>query len=129
MSSEVHTNTTQEATAAQRIRSDWKALLDKLSYKAIVNNVPYLAFLALLCVLYINNSQRAVEVQRELNSKNKTLKELRWKYMDIKSQLTNAKMETEVIRKAMNLNLKPLTLPAYTIATDTNTAPTTTPAQ
>ena len=55
-----------EQPAAERIRSDWKALLDKVSYKGIVNNIPFLAFLALICVLYINNSQRAVSMQREL---------------------------------------------------------------
>lgn len=108
----------QEASSAQRIRSDWKMLLEKVSYKAIVNNIPYLAFVALLGVLYINNSQHAIEMQRELNNKNKTLKELRWRYMDIKTQLTNARMETEVIRNAGRLGLKPMVLPAYKISAD-----------
>ena len=102
----------------QRIRNDWKSLLDKMSYRGIVNNIPFLAFLALLCVLYINNSQRAIETQRELNKQNKVLKELRWKYMDIKSQLMNAGMESEVIRSAASLGLKPLMLPAYKVEAD-----------
>lgn len=101
-----------------RIKSDWKVLLDRLSYKGIVNNIPFLAFLALICVLYINNSQRAVSMQRELNTQNKDLKELRWKYMDIKSQLMNAGMESEMIRSAAGLGLKPLALPPYTIVVD-----------
>jgi hypothetical protein len=103
---------------AQLIRNDWKALLDKLSYKGIVNNIPFLAFLALICVLYINNSQRAISTQRELNVQTKYLKELRWKYMDIKSQLMNAGMESEVIRSAAGLGLKTLALPPYTIEAD-----------
>ena len=77
----------QEQQPVQRVKSDWKALVDKLSYKAIVNNIPFLAFVALLAVLYINNSQRAVDIQRELNKENKVLKELRWKYMDVSSKL------------------------------------------
>jgi len=72
-------------TPAQRVRSDWRSLVEKVSYKAIVNNIPYLAFLVLLCVLYISNSHRALEMQRELNAQRKVLKELRWKYMDTKS--------------------------------------------
>lgn len=111
-----------EVAPAQRIRSDWKMLLEKVSYKAIVNNIPYLAFVALLGVLYINNSQHAVEMQRELNKQNKVLKELRWKYMDIKTQLMNARMETEVIKSAGRLGLKPMMLPAYKIETDSTIA-------
>ncbi|OJW82225.1 MAG: hypothetical protein BGO69_16670 [Bacteroidetes bacterium 46-16] len=107
-----------EMAPVQRIRSDWNMLLEKVSYKAIVNNIPYLAFIALLGVLYINNSQRAIETQRELNKQNKVLKELRWKYMDIKTQLMNARMETEVIKSAGKLGLKPMMLPAYKIEAD-----------
>lgn len=107
---------------AQRIRSDWKMLLEKVSYKAIVNNIPYLAFVALLGVLYINNSQHAIEMQRDLNNKNKELKELRWKYMDIKTKLMNARMEMEVIKNAGRLGLKPMILPAYRIEIDSAVA-------
>lgn len=105
---------------AQQVRSDWRALVDRLSYRGIVNNVPFLAFLVLLCVLYITNNQRTIETQRELNQKNEALKELRWKYMDIKSQLMNAHMETEVIRNASALGLKPMMFPAYRIEADSD---------
>ncbi|MCD6062301.1 MAG: hypothetical protein K0R82_212 [Flavipsychrobacter sp.] len=108
----------QGQTPVQRVRNDWKTLVEKISYNAIVSNVPYLAFVAVLCVLYINNTQRAVEMQRELNNQNKILKELRWKYMDIKTQLMYTRMETQVIRNASGIGLKPLMLPAYTIEKD-----------
>lgn len=108
----------QEQQPAQRVRSDWKTLVDKLSYKAIVNNIPFLAFVALLAVLYINNSQRAVDMQRELNKENKVLKELRWKYMDVSSKLMYVKMESEVIKRASTLGMKPMSLPAYSIVID-----------
>lgn len=118
MSREKNISQESQLSPAQHVRNDWKLLVDKLSYKAIVSNIPFLAFIALLCVLYINNNQRAIEMQRELNAQNKILKELRWKYMDIKSQLMNAQMETEVIRKGANLGLKPLILPAYKVSAD-----------
>src|SRR5580698_2284159 len=109
-------NSQQEVlTPAQRVRSDWRSLVEKVSYKAIVNNIPFLAFIALLCVLYISNSHRALEMQRELNAQNKILKELRWKYMDTKSQLMYVKTETQVIKNAENIGLKPSLLPAYKI--------------
>ncbi len=116
MSKEANNIHVQEAsTPAQRVRSDWKALLEKFSYTAIVSNVPYLAFVALLCVLYISSNKRAVETQRELNKLNDTLKELRWEYMDAKSQMMRAQMETEVIKNADKLGLKPMLMPAFKI--------------
>ena len=110
----------EQLTPAQNVSSDWKALVDKVSYRGIVNNVPYMAFLVLLCVLYITNNQRTIETQRVLNRKNDQLKELRWKYMDIKSQIMNAGMETQVIRNAGSQGLKPIMLPAYKIEIDSN---------
>ena len=110
----------EQLTPAQNVSSDWKALVDKVSYRGIVNNVPYMAFLVLLCVLYITNNQRTIETQRVLNRKNDQLKELRWKYMDIKSQIMNAGMETQVIRNAAAQGLKPIMLPAYKIEINSN---------
>ena len=108
----------EQLDPAQRVRSDWKALVEKVSYRGIVNNVPFIAFVVLLCVVYITNNQRTIETQRELNRKTEQLKELRWKYMDIKSQLMSAGMETEVIRNASVQGLKPIMLPAYRIKLD-----------
>lgn len=119
MGEEINTSEQAPLTPAERVRSDWRALLDKISYRGIVQNVPYLAFVVLLCVLYISNNQKAIDTQRELNRKNEELKELRWKYMDIKSQLMTAGMETEIIRNAAVIGLKPMALPAYRIETDT----------
>lgn len=105
----------QPVTPAQRVRNDWRVLVEKMSYRAIVSNIPFLSFLVFLCVLYISNSHRALEMQREMNTQNKILRELRWKYMDVKSQLMYVKTETQVIKSAENIGLKPSLLPAYKI--------------
>lgn len=115
MSSEEQNSQQEALTPAQRVSSDWRSLVEKVSYKAIVNNIPFLAFLVFLCVLYISNSHRAIEMQREINAHNKQLKELRWKYMDVKSQLMYVKTETQVIKNAEHVGLKPSLLPAYKI--------------
>jgi cell division protein FtsL len=116
MSSEEKNMQQEMLTPAQRVRNDWRSLVEKVSYKAIVNNIPFLAFIALLCVLYISNSHRAIEMQRELNAQNKELKELRWKYVDTKSRLMQVKTETHVMKNAERLGLKPALLPAYKIS-------------
>ncbi len=127
MSEEQHLGTpstpaAEPITPAQRIRADWRALISRITYKGMVSNIPYVAFVALLCIIYIANSHRAVETQRELNKQQQTLKELRWHYMDIKTRLMNAGMETEMIRRGEAQGLKPLLLPAYSIVVDSNRA-------
>ncbi len=104
-----------EKTPVQHIRADLRALRAKLSYSAILANIPYVVFLALLAVIYIANGHRAVEMQRELSKQQKQLKELRWQYMDAKTRLMNITMESKVIVSGSALGLKPLTLPAYSI--------------
>lgn len=99
-------------------KTDWKELVDRFSYDGIVNNIHYLVFVAILLLLYISNDQRAIQTQREINRKNEELKELRWKYMDVKSRLMSVGMEAEVIRNADKIGLKPMMMPAYRIEND-----------
>lgn len=115
MNTEAQNKKEEMVTPVQRVRNDWRSLVEKVSYKAIVNNIPYLAFLVLLCVLYISNNHRAIEMQREMNAMNKQLKELRWKYIDVQSKLMYVKTETQVMKNAGNIGLKPSLLPAYRI--------------
>lgn len=110
----------EPVTPAQRIRSDWKALVSKMSYKGITSNIPYLAFIVVLCIIYISNSHRAIETQRELNKQEQVLKERSWRYKDAKTKLMNAGMESTVMRSGARIGLKPLTLPAYSIVIDSN---------
>ena len=100
----------------QRMRQDWRAFRKKISYKKMLGAIPYISFLALLAVIYIANNHHAVEVQRELNKRQKELKQLRWRDMDTKTRLMNAGMETKIIQSAQPLGLEPLTLPAYSIS-------------
>jgi hypothetical protein len=110
----------QETAAIVSEKLDWRKLLDRISYKGIVRNVPFLAFIVLLCVCYIANNHQAIETQRELDKQQKLLKELHWRHMDVQSRLMNAGMEAEVIKRGTVIGMKPLMMPAYTI-TDTNT--------
>ena len=102
-------------TPLKRLRRDWKHLANKMSYKGIVGNIPFLAFVAVLLMLVITNSHHALEVQRELTRQQKILKELRWHHEDINAKLMNAGMEREIIQRGSNIGLYPLTLPAYSI--------------
>lgn len=96
-------------------KGSWMEIVDRLSYKGIVKNMPYLMFLTVLCILYITNNNRAISLTRNINDKTKELKELRWKYMDIQSRLMYQTSETQMIDRATALGLKPLDKPAFEI--------------
>ena len=108
----------EQPTTAQQVKADWRRQLAKLSYRGIVGNIPFIAFIALLGVVYISQNQSVIETQRELEKQQQTLKELRWKWMDSKTKLMAAGTEAEVIRNAAALGLKPLMLPAYEVKED-----------
>ena len=95
-------------TPLRRFRRDFKRIGNKLSYKGIVGNIPFLAFVAVLIMLVISNSHHAIEVQRELTHQQKILKELRWRHMDINAKLMNAGMEREIIHRGSDIGLYPL---------------------
>ena len=111
-----------EDKMAPQEKMSWRNRLEKISYNSIVNNVPYLLFIALLCVLYIANTSRAVSLIREITKKKQEVKELRWQYLDIQSRLMKATSETELINRAAALGLKPLDKPAYEITIKDTTA-------
>lgn len=90
-------------------------LVERFSYQGIVRNTPYLIFLALLCVVYITNNNRAISLNRSINKKEKELKEIRWSYLDIQSRLMLASSETQLIERAQTIGLKPLEKPPYEV--------------
>ncbi len=108
----------ENMTPAERVRSDWRSLVEKMSYTAIVSNIPFLTFLALLGVLYIGNSRHAIDMQKELNARREVLKELRWKYQYAKSNLRNEKSESKVLENASKIGLMPSLMPSYKIKSD-----------
>lgn len=110
----------QTPEAIATVKQDWRKVLDRISYKGIVQNVPFIAFVVLLGVFYIANSNAAIETQRELDKQQKLIKELNWRKMDAQSKLMNAGMEAEIIRKGAIIGMKPLMMPAQKIVIETN---------
>jgi hypothetical protein len=113
--SEQVTVATDEQAATRAKKKSWRDVVEMVSYNGIVRNVPFLLYLAVLCVLYIANGSRAVALTRTLTQKNKELKELRWQYLDIQSRLMYATSESQLTKKAESLGLKPLEKPAFEV--------------
>lgn len=110
---------TLEHTQAPKQNRDWKKLVDRISFQGIVNNMPYLMFVALLCLLYITNNNKAISLTRSINDKTKELKELKWRYMDLQSRLMYQTSESQLMKKSALLGLNPLTRPAFEIKVET----------
>ena len=109
---------TLEQTQAPKQGRDWRKLVDRISFQGIVNNMPYLMFVALLCLLYITNNNKAISLTRSINDKTKELKELKWRYMDLQSRLMYQTSEFQLMKKTADLGLSPLTQPAFEIKMD-----------
>lgn len=93
----------------------WERISNKLSITLLVSNIPFMLFLAGLSALYITNNNKAVDLVKELESKNKELKEVKWAFSDIQSRLIRATSETELRKKSDHLGLHPLEKPVFEI--------------
>jgi hypothetical protein len=90
----------KEVSAAVRLRR-------LLNYKAIVKQVPFFLFLALLAVIY--NGHLADKTARDMAATQKELKELQYEYKDVKGDVLKRSTQTEMTRAVEPLGLKELT--------------------
>lgn len=89
-----------------------------LTDEKTTRNMPYLLFLAILAFLYIGNSYFAEKKTREIESKNKELRELRYNYVDTKSKLLQKSRASKVATSLAGKGLKQPTTPHKKIITD-----------
>jgi hypothetical protein len=79
--------------------------LGTLSAQLVLRNLPFVFFLAFLAVIYIANAHYSERTVREIQGLQDELKELRWKYMSLKSELMYNSMQSEVEKKALEEGL------------------------
>lgn len=87
---------------------DWRGLL---SYKWVVQNIPFFLFLAALAVLYIYNGHYADKLTRKINVTEKHIKELEYEYKTIKSEVIFRSKASELVKVVEPMGLKELTEP------------------
>jgi hypothetical protein len=87
---------------------DWRGLL---SYKWVVQNIPFFLFLAALAVLYIYNGHYADKLTRKIGVTEKHIKELEYEYKTIKSEVIFRSKASELARVVEPMGLKELTEP------------------
>src|SRR3982751_5152628 len=83
----------------------WKRLLN---YKAIVKQIPFFLFLALLAVVYIYNGHVADKTMRAITKTTNELKELQYEYKSVKGDVLNRSKQSELMEAVQPLGLKEL---------------------
>lgn len=101
----------QEQTVKERdlqsapVKTGWKKWLN---YHAIVKQVPFFLFLALLAVIYIYNGHYADKMTRNINATDKEVKELEYEYKTVKSEVMFRSQQSELAKAVAPLGLKEL---------------------
>lgn len=94
----------------------WQKMMHfNATWDLLMNNIPFVLYVAILCVFYITNNSLAADLVRETEQANKELKELKWQYLDVQSRLIKMTSEEELGRISSQYGLKPLQKPAFEI--------------
>ncbi len=94
---------------------DWKLIVNKVGQKGIVSNIPLILYVAFLGLVYITINHHAENTIRDINKTAKELKELRWRYVDEKTQIMFLTKESQLEQSATPLGLKITKVPPYKI--------------
>lgn len=93
-------------------KKEWRL---RINYKVMTQNMPFILFLALLALVYIANSHLAEKKIRRINKLGKEIKELKWEYLNVKSELMFRSKMSEVSKAVEPLGLKQLNMPPQKI--------------
>jgi hypothetical protein len=88
---------------------------DLLSKHAVLNNLPFLIFLAILALFYISNTYYTEKTFKQIEKIKNELKELRYQSITTKAKMLDVCKETEIAKKVGLLGIKETTTPPYKI--------------
>lgn len=74
----------------------------------IFKNINFIFFLAFLGIIYIANSHYAIKTIKEIKDKQQSLEKISWESNARKSELMYESMQSRILEKVEDLNLKPL---------------------
>jgi len=88
---------------------------DYLSKEWVVGNLPFLLYVAILAMFYIGNTYYTEKTYKDIERTKNELKELRFQYINTRSELMFRSRQSEIIKQAEALGLKESILPPYKI--------------
>lgn len=78
----------------------------RISTYLVTKNLPFVAFLMVLTLLYISNRHLAERTVRKIDRLGKEVKELSWDYKSLSAELMKLTTQTEIAKRADTLGLK-----------------------
>ncbi len=97
-----------ETNQIKQPRPEWKRFF---SQRWIVKNIPFFLFLTVLAVFYIYNGHYADKTARDINKANNDLKELKYEYKTLKSEVMFRSKQSELARAVEPVGLKEIVTP------------------
>ena len=87
---------------------NWKeyTLVGSISAQWVFNNLPFVFFIFFLSLIYIANAHFSEKRVRQIQTMEKEIKELRWKYMQQKASVMVDSKQTEVTKMVEPYGLK-----------------------
>ena len=101
-------------TLLQRI-PDWKQLLHLVGKRGIAGNIPFILYCAMLGIIYIMLNHFAENTIRDINRTARDMRELRWRYIDEKTQIMFLTKESQLEKSAVLLGLHKTKVPPQKI--------------
>ena len=80
--------------------------LGNISAELVFKNLPFILFLSFMAMIYIANAHYSEKQVREIQILQSELKQQRWQYMSLKSELMYQSKRSEVIKAVKPLGLK-----------------------
>lgn len=113
--------TTSHTTSSKRHK---KSLKSWISGAIVIDNevpiIKVVSFLAFIGLIYIASNYHAVKTLRRINQLKTDLKELRYEYINAKSQFTDSTKQSRMVYRAWTLGLQPSTEPPVRIIISEN---------
>jgi hypothetical protein len=88
---------------------------DYLSKEMVSGNLGYILFVGFLAMVYISNTYYTEKLYKTIDRTNRDLKELRYQYITTKADLMFQGRQSEISKKAVELNLKESSVPPFKI--------------
>ena len=89
-----------------------------LSAYSISKNLPFIAFLAILGLVYISNRHLAERTIRSIDKYTREVKEMSWDYKSLNAELMKLTTQSEVAKRADSLGLEERRQPAIKLVID-----------
>ncbi len=78
----------------------------KISTYLVAKNIPFVAFLLLLALLYISNRHLAERTVRQIDKLGREVKELSWDHKSLSAEMMKLTTQSEIAKRADTLGLK-----------------------